>query len=247
MGPLVVAVALAFLETRVALNGERYPPFTVQPVTGRRRGRRRPAAPTRVDLSHGLVEPPTRPKTQAHQEHYRCRDASDRGHASIPRPVLPPPLTPAPKVLRTLTATHPTRRRTQNGRSNQTAKQTTDIDSHAPNATSCTQQPVKPDIATDNRHRQPRTRRDVAHTQVNHAVKRIGAPRRLGIQQQRAVRRPRHTRRPCQQQRQQLSRSDGCLPPGQPSRPRQQRLCAAVAAAAWVVADVAAAAAGNAT
>eukprot|EP00955_Chlamydomonas_euryale_P083259 363824-Chlamydomonas_euryale.AAC.15 len=48
---------------RVALNGERYPPFTVHPVTGRRRGLRRPAAPTLVDLSHTLVEPPTRPKT----------------------------------------------------------------------------------------------------------------------------------------------------------------------------------------
>eukprot|EP00955_Chlamydomonas_euryale_P053350 355478-Chlamydomonas_euryale.AAC.2 len=47
---------------RVALNGERYAPFTVHPVTGRRRGRRRAAAPTLVDLSHMLVEPPTRPK-----------------------------------------------------------------------------------------------------------------------------------------------------------------------------------------
>eukprot|EP00955_Chlamydomonas_euryale_P058325 357027-Chlamydomonas_euryale.AAC.1 len=43
----------------VALSGERYPPFTVHPVTGRRRGRRRPAAPTLVDLSNTLVEPPT--------------------------------------------------------------------------------------------------------------------------------------------------------------------------------------------
>eukprot|EP00955_Chlamydomonas_euryale_P065762 359339-Chlamydomonas_euryale.AAC.3 len=55
----------------VALNGERYPPFTVHPVTGDRSE----AGPsptcrahtsgslTLVDLSHTLVEPPTRPKT----------------------------------------------------------------------------------------------------------------------------------------------------------------------------------------
>eukprot|EP00955_Chlamydomonas_euryale_P060138 357627-Chlamydomonas_euryale.AAC.7 len=92
------------LHYRVALNGERYTPFTVHPVSGRRRGRRRPAAPTPVDLSHTPVEPAGRTKTdlaglaglkasrqstrkQVHQEHYRCHDASDSGRQERrPRP-----------------------------------------------------------------------------------------------------------------------------------------------------------------
>eukprot|EP00955_Chlamydomonas_euryale_P080984 363511-Chlamydomonas_euryale.AAC.7 len=50
---------------RVALNGTRYPPFTIHQVTSRRRGRHRPAAPTLVDLSHTLVEPPARPNPRS--------------------------------------------------------------------------------------------------------------------------------------------------------------------------------------
>eukprot|EP00955_Chlamydomonas_euryale_P084364 363954-Chlamydomonas_euryale.AAC.8 len=47
----------------VQVNGGYRELCTVHPVTGQRRGRRRPAAPTLVDLSHTLVESPTRPKT----------------------------------------------------------------------------------------------------------------------------------------------------------------------------------------
>eukprot|EP00955_Chlamydomonas_euryale_P009519 101550-Chlamydomonas_euryale.AAC.1 len=45
------------------VNGTYRSPFPVHPVTGRRRGRRRHAAPTLADLSYTLVEPPTQPKT----------------------------------------------------------------------------------------------------------------------------------------------------------------------------------------